>query len=64
MKRRLVIDGNAVYEIDEECVLKKQKKYRNNGRSVNQENNKQKENKDGNDGKSDSKDTSKRNKMR
>lgn len=26
MKRRLVIDGNAVYEIDEECVWKKLQK--------------------------------------
>ena len=23
MKRRLIIDGNAVYEIDEDCMLKK-----------------------------------------
>ena len=23
MKRRLIIDGNAVYELDEECMLKK-----------------------------------------
>lgn len=23
MKRKLIIDGNAVYEIDEECMLKK-----------------------------------------
>lgn len=24
MQRRLIIDGNAVYEIDEECIVKKQ----------------------------------------
>lgn len=24
MSRKLIIDGNAVYEIDEECMLKKQ----------------------------------------
>ena len=24
MDRRLIIDGNAVYEIDENCMLKKQ----------------------------------------
>ena len=23
MKRRLIIDGNAVYELDEDCMLKK-----------------------------------------
>lgn len=23
MRRKLIIDGNAVYEIDEECMLKK-----------------------------------------
>lgn len=23
MKRRLIIDGNAVYELDEQCMLKK-----------------------------------------
>lgn len=23
MKRKLIIDGNAVYEIDEECMLKR-----------------------------------------
>ncbi len=23
MKRKLIIDGNAVYEIDEDCMLKK-----------------------------------------
>ncbi len=23
MKRKLIIDGNAVYELDEECMLKK-----------------------------------------
>ena len=26
MNRKLIIDGNAVYEIDETCMLKKQKK--------------------------------------
>lgn len=55
MKRRLVIDGNAVYEIDEECVLKKQKNYQNNSRSVKQENNKQTENEGKNDRKPDEK---------
>ncbi|MDD2978689.1 MAG: hypothetical protein PHN80_01820 [Hespellia sp.] len=24
MRNRLIIDGNAVYELDEECLLKKQ----------------------------------------
>ncbi|WP_204217080.1 hypothetical protein [Lachnoclostridium sp. An181] len=24
MKRKLIIDGNAVFELDEECMLKKQ----------------------------------------
>ena len=28
MDRRLIIDGNAVYEIDEKCMLKKQRKER------------------------------------
>lgn len=28
MSSRLVIDGNAVYEIDEECYNKKQKELR------------------------------------
>ena len=28
MDRRLIIDGNAVYEIDEKCMLKKQLKER------------------------------------
>lgn len=23
MRRKLIIDGNAVYEVDEECMLKK-----------------------------------------
>lgn len=30
MRNRLIIDGNAVYEIDEECMRKKQNK--NSGR--------------------------------
>lgn len=25
MERKLIIDGNAVYEIDEECMIKKRK---------------------------------------
>ena len=39
MKRKLIIDGNAVYEIDENCMLKnrldkeKEKKYREKIRS-------------------------------
>ncbi|MDO4324538.1 MAG: hypothetical protein Q4E24_00670 [bacterium] len=28
MGRRLIIDGNAVYEIDESCMRKKQEKMR------------------------------------
>lgn len=28
MKRRLIIEGNAVYEIDEECMLKKQREQK------------------------------------
>lgn len=28
MKRRLIIDGNAVYEIDEECVRKREEEER------------------------------------
>ena len=36
MKRKLIIDGNAVYEIDEDCMLKrrrkeKEKKEKENG---------------------------------
>lgn len=46
MKRKLIIDGNAVYEIDEECMLKrrlneskkneeqKQKEHQNNHNQV------------------------------
>lgn len=30
MRNRLIIDGNAVYEIDDECV--KQKQNKNSGR--------------------------------
>lgn len=26
MRRKLIIDGNAVYEIDEDCMLRKQLK--------------------------------------
>lgn len=32
MKRKLVIDGNAVYEIDEECMLKKRLDQEEKGR--------------------------------
>lgn len=32
MKRTLIIDGNAVYEIDEECMLKKRYKEQERGR--------------------------------
>lgn len=28
MKRRLIIDNNAVYEIDEECMMQKQRAER------------------------------------
>ena len=36
MRRKLIIDGNAVYEIDEDCMLKrklkeKEKKEKENG---------------------------------
>lgn len=36
MRRKLIIDGNAVYEIDEDCMLKrrrkeKEKKKKENG---------------------------------
>lgn len=33
MRNRLIIDGNAVYEIDDECV--KQKQNKNSGRGGN-----------------------------
>ena len=26
MRRKLIIDGNAVYEIDEDCMLKRRRK--------------------------------------
>lgn len=29
MRNRLIIDGNAVYEIDEECVSKREEEERN-----------------------------------
>lgn len=29
MNRKLIIDGNAVYEIDEECMLKKRLNEKN-----------------------------------
>lgn len=29
MKRRLVIDGNEVYEIDEDCMLRKHPDFKN-----------------------------------
>ncbi len=29
MERRLIIDGNAVYELDEKCMLKKKQKEAN-----------------------------------
>lgn len=35
MDRRLIIDGNAVYEIDEKCMLKKQLKEREEKRKEN-----------------------------
>ena len=33
---KLVIDGNAIYELDLECVRKKQKEQRRKGRLVEQ----------------------------
>lgn len=36
MRNRLIIDGNAVYEIDDECVKRKQ--GRNSGRGGNGQN--------------------------
>ena len=33
MDRRLIIDGNAVYEIDENCMLKKQLEEKKIGRA-------------------------------
>ena len=36
MRNRLIIDGNGVYEIDDECVKRKQ--GRNSGRGGNGEN--------------------------
>lgn len=36
MRNRLIIDGNAVYEIDDECV--RQKQGRNSGRGGNGQN--------------------------
>lgn len=42
MKNRLIIDGNAVYEIDEECIRKKneEEKARENKRENNRNNRK------------------------
>lgn len=44
MRRRLVIDGNAVYEIDEDCMLRKrmdsekaEKERKDRGKEKNQE---------------------------
>ena len=36
MKRKLIIDGNAVYEIDEDCMLKKrmEEKKGNIGKTI------------------------------
>lgn len=39
MKNRLIIDGNAVYEIDEECMRKKNDDEKNNIK-INNKNNK------------------------
>ena len=35
-KEMLIIDGNAIYELDLECVRKKQGKQEGNGRCVEQ----------------------------
>lgn len=35
MKRRLIIDGNAVYELDEDCMLKKRVDKGNENEPIN-----------------------------
>lgn len=44
MKRKLIIDGNAVYEIDEDCMLKK-RMDKEQPRNVNQTGQRQDKNK-------------------
>jgi len=34
MNRKLIIDGNAVYEVDEDCMLKKQLESKSRDRDV------------------------------
>ncbi len=34
MNRKLIIDGNAVYEVDEDCMLKKQLENKGTDRDV------------------------------
>ena len=37
MTRKLIIDGNAVYEIDEDCMLKNRLDEKEDGKSSNKE---------------------------
>lgn len=37
MSRKLIIDGNAVYEIDEDCMLKNRLDEKEDGKSSNKE---------------------------
>ena len=49
MKRRLVIDGNSVYELDEDCMLQKKAKKHSDSRTEEgrrEENNRQREQKE------------------
>ena len=49
MKRRLIIDGNAVYELDEDCMLQKKAKKHSDSRIEDkrkEENNRQREQKE------------------
>lgn len=39
MASRLIIDGNAVYEIDEECMMKKKKQEEERRRQIEQRRN-------------------------
>lgn len=42
MKRRLIIDGNAVYELDEDCMLEKRMDKKENKNEEKREDNKNK----------------------
>lgn len=42
MSSRIIIDGNAIYEVDEECLRKKKKKEQGEAREKQQEKHKNK----------------------